>query len=402
MRITITTGGSRGDVQPYVALGLGLKEAGHEVMLAAPVTFEGLVREHGLGFHPISLDPLEGIRRQLEKGDANLFEFARHSRDILAPVLRKDLRAYMEACQEAEAIIYTSVGFPGYAIARELGVPRVGALYGPLVSPTYAYPCSFVPVPSRRLEISPARRDKSGLLGALKEYATGVYNRLSYPLSQQLLWQFLRGPVNEALRETGISPFPFQGPFKQLRRAQEPVLNGWSRHVLPYPPDWPPWLEVTGYWFLDRPAGWRPPPGLADFIEAGSPPVSVGFGSMTGGGAEQLTDAVVRALRHAGRRGVLVSGFGGFSNADLPDDVFKVEEVPYDWLFPRVAAAVHHGGAGTTALSLRAGTPTVVVPFFTDQSFWGARVAGLGPYRAPDSRPNNSPQRFCRPRPTQG
>jgi sterol 3beta-glucosyltransferase len=119
MRITITTGDSRGDVQPYVALGLGLKEAGHEVLLAAPATFEELVREHGLGFYPISLNPLEGIR-QLEKGDANLLEFAWRSRGILAPVLRKDLRAHMEACQEAEAIIYTSVGFLGYGIARGL------------------------------------------------------------------------------------------------------------------------------------------------------------------------------------------------------------------------------------------------------------------------------------------
>ena len=212
----------------------------------------------------------------------------------------------------------------------------------------------------------------------MKDFLNNAYNRLSYPLSQQLLWQLLRGPVNETLREAGLSPFPFRGPFGELRRAREPVLNGWSRHVLPRPPDWDPWLEVTGYWFLDHPENWRPPPGLDDFIEAGPPPVSVGFGSMTGGGAEKLTDIVVRALRRVGRRGVLVSGFGGFSDVDLPHEFFKVEEVPYDWLFPRVAATVHHGGAGTTALSLRAGTPTVVVPFFTDQSFWGARVAGLG------------------------
>jgi sterol 3beta-glucosyltransferase len=180
-----------------------------------------------------------------------------------------------------------------------------------------------------------------------------------------------------------------------LPRAREPVLNGWSRHILPRPPDWAAWLEVTGYWFLDRPKDWQPPSGLADFIEAGPRPVSVGFGSMVGGGAEELTDTVVRALRRAGRRGVLVSGFGGFSNADLPDDLFKVEEVPYDWLFPRVAAAVHHGGAGTTALSLRAGTPTVVMPFFTDQSFWGARVAGLGAGPRPIPRAKLSTKRLA-------
>jgi sterol 3beta-glucosyltransferase len=388
MRITITTAGSRGDVQPYVALGLGLKEAGHEVTLAAPATFEGLVRGRGLRFYPISLDPLEAVRRQLEKGDANLFEFAWRTRGILAPLMREDLRAYMKACRGAEAIIYTPVGFLGYRIATELGIPNVGATYGPLLNPTRAYPCSFVPVPSRRLEVLSRRDTLGSLRERLRKSVRGAYNRLSYPPSQQLLWQFLRGPVNKTLREGGFSPFPLRGPFEELSRTRGPVLNGWSQHVLPHPPDWDSRLEVTGYWFLDRPEDWRPSQGLTAFIEAGPPPVSVGFGSMTGGGAEKLTDTVVRALRLVGRRGVLVSGFGGFSNSDLPDELFKVEEVHHDWLFPRVTAAVHHGGAGTTAASLRAGTPTVIVPFFADQSFWGARVAGLGvgPHPVPRAR----------------
>ncbi len=220
MRITITKAGSRGDVQPYVALGLGLEEAGHEVTLAAPATFEGLVRERGLRFYPISLDPLEAVRRQLEKGDANLFEFAWRTRGILAPIMREDLRAYLQASREAEAIIYTPVGFLGYRIAAELGVPNVGATCGPLLNPTHAYPCSFVPVPSGRLEVLSRSVTSESLGERLRKSMRGAYNRLSYPPSQQLLWQFLRGPVNETLRESGLSPFPLRGPFEELSRAR--------------------------------------------------------------------------------------------------------------------------------------------------------------------------------------
>jgi UDP:flavonoid glycosyltransferase YjiC (YdhE family) len=168
------------------------------------------------------------------------------------------------------------------------------------------------------------------------------------------------------------------GPFGETRRHQAPILNGWSPRVLPHPPDWGSHLPVTGYWFLDHPEDWTPPDGLQDFLDSGPPPVSVGFGSMGGARSEELATSVLRALAKTGDRAVLVTSWGGLGNADLPDTVFKANEVPYDWLFPRVRAAVHHGGAGTTAASLRAGAPTVVVPFFTDQSFWGARVASLG------------------------
>ncbi|MGI8866618.1 MAG: glycosyltransferase, partial [Rubrobacteraceae bacterium] len=366
MRITMTLGGSRGDVQPYVALGMGLKAAGHEVRLAAPGAFEDLIISHGLDFHRITLDPREAVRLQLQNGDANLLEFVWRARETLAPILRENAGQLLEACRDAEAIIYTSVGFLGSGISRDLGVPGIGAMYGPLVNASRSFPSSFMPVPSGRLDLAHSTPRR-------------LFNLLNHYAAQQIIWQPLRTLVNRALADTpGLSTYPLDGPFGEARRHQAPILNGWSPRVLPHPPDWGSHLPVTGYWFLDHPENWTPPDGLQDFLDSGPPPVSVGFGSMGGARSEELATSVLRALAKTGDRAVLVTSWGGLGNADLPDTVFKANEVPYDWLFPRVRAAVHHGGAGTTAASLRAGAPTVVVPFFTDQSFWGARVASLG------------------------
>lgn len=361
----MTLGGSRGDVQPYVALGIGLQAAGHEVRLAAPGAFRDLITSHGLDFHRITLDPQEAIRLQLQDGDANLLEFVWRARETLAPILKENAGQFLEACGDAEAIIYASVGFLGSGISRDLGVPGIGAMYGPLVNASRSFPSSFMPVPSGRLDLAHSTPRR-------------LFNRLNHYVAQQIIWQPLRTLVNRALADTpGLSTYPLDGPFGEARRHQAPILNGWSPRVLPHPPDWGSHLPVTGYWFLDHPEDWTPPDGLQDFLDSGSPPVSVGFGSMGGARSEELATSVLRALAKTGDRAVLVTSWGGLGNADLPDTVFKVNEVPYDWLFPRVRAAVHHGGAGTTAASLRSGAPTVVVPFFTDQSFWGARVASL-------------------------
>jgi UDP:flavonoid glycosyltransferase YjiC (YdhE family) len=361
MRVTVTTSGSRGAVQPYVALGSGLKAAGHEVRIAAQEHFEGFVRARGLGFSPISGDPFQLVAKLLEDG-SNPLAFARRFRRILEPVMEQNLEEYLGACRDAEAVIYTPVGFLGYYVALALGVPQVGAALHPLFSRTGHFPSSMI------------------VLGKVhpRKVHDRPYNYLTHIFSEQLFWQCFRAPVNKAVRNVlGLSP-SFWGPFSELRRRRVPMLYGWSPSVLPPPPDWGRWLRVTGYWFLEHPGGWKPPRELVDFLDSGPPPVYVGFGSMNKTDPEELTDIVVRALERTGRRGVLVTGWGGISNSALPDTVFGVDEVPHDWLFERVEAAVHHGGAGTTAASLRAGLPTIVVPFFADQPFWGRRVAELG------------------------
>ncbi len=161
-----------------------------------------------------------------------------------------------------------------------------------------------------------------------------------------------------------------------LRRS--PVIYGFSPSVVQKPPDWGDHVEITGYWFLDRQPGWQPPADLADFLAAGAPPVYIGFGSMSTRKPQETTELVLRALSRDRQRGLLLTGWGGLSEIDLPDYVFKIEFAPHDWLFPQMAAVVHHGGAGTTAAGLRAGIPTIIVPHFIDQPFWGQRVADLG------------------------
>jgi UDP:flavonoid glycosyltransferase YjiC (YdhE family) len=171
-------------------------------------------------------------------------------------------------------------------------------------------------------------------------------------------------------------------------RSEVPFIYGFSPSVVPRPANWGPAIQIAGYWFLDESQDYEPPAALLSFLDAGPPPVYVGFGSMVDHERETMTRLVAEAVGLAGQRAILLSGWSELGAANLPDFIFQVASVPHDWLFPRVAAVVHHGGAGTTAAGLRAGKPTVVVPFFADQAFWAWRVHQLsaGPKWIPRKR----------------
>lgn len=362
--------GSRGDLQPYVSLGLGLKAAGHRVQLATHASFEGSVTGHGLGFSPLEGDPRQIIASEagqawLESGH-NPLRYASRFLHLFRPLMERSLAAIHQTCLGADAIVYSPLAIPAYHVAEALGIPSHMAALQPL-TPTRAFPM---------VQMRPTPR-----LG-------GTYNLLTHVLSAQLFWQPLRAIINRWRTETlNLPPLPFQG-LDRKRRHRLSTLYGFSAAVIPRPADWPACSHVTGYWFLDRPSGWRPPAELVDFLEAGPAPVYVGFGSMIPRDAETLTRVVIRALAKAGQRGVLMTGWAGLSQEDLPYDVFKTDSIPHDWLFPRMAAVVHHGGAGTTAAGLRAGVPSVVVPFFADQPFWAHRlhVMGVAPSPIPHKR----------------
>jgi UDP:flavonoid glycosyltransferase YjiC (YdhE family) len=360
-------------VRPYVALGVGLKAAGHDVRIVAHPGFEGLVRGRGLDFAPIAGDPRDLAvsdspeLRALHGGGRNPFRWVRTLKDVHAPLMRKCLQDCWDACRDADVIVVSVVPYLfGYAIARKLQVPLVRAFYFP-VSPTRSHPADFVP---RWLP-----------LGERLNLAT-------YHAQRQVIWQIARPWLVGACRDVlGLETLPRLEPFGDLDRQQQLLLYAYSPAVAPPPPDWGSWIDVTGYWFLDRSTDWSPPPALTAFLDDGPPPVCIGFGSMTYDRTE-LVRIVSRALTLTGQRAVLLTGWGGLRPPELPRNMFTVDWAPLNWLYSRMAALVHHGGAGTTAEGLRAGVPTVVVPFFYDQFFWGRRVfeLGVGPQPIPRKR----------------
>nr|WP_055501208.1 glycosyltransferase [Nonomuraea pusilla] len=363
MKVLILTHGTRGDVQPYAALALALRTAGHEPVLAGPAAMASLAEPHDITFAPLHDGPNTliddpDIRQAVEtnyrglRGKKVALRVMRRTKPLMAAVL-DDLVTVAE--QGADLVVHAP-GIPGQHVAERLGVPAVPAALQPVWVPTAAFPNPMLPVP---------------LPGAL--------NRASY-LPIRLMLRSLGG-IADDLRERRLGLPRRRGRHDILRGPDgrpATVLHGFSRHLLPGRLDYPAWVHTTGFWFLPAPPGWAPSPELAAFLEAGQPPVYVGFGSMAGTDPRRVGRIVTEAVRLAGVRAVLASGWGGIQATDLPDTVHQLDQAPHDWLFPRMAAIVHHGGSGTTGAALAAGRPQVVCPFVADQPFWAARAHAAG------------------------
>ena len=377
MLLTIVTAGSRGDVQPYVALALGLQRGGYDVRVATHETFRDFVAGHGLAFEPIAGDPraiLGGAAADawLATGrNRNMLRFARELRQLAGPLIEQSLHDYWRVCQGADAVIFSSVAMPAWDVARRLGVPAFAALLQPL-SRTRAFP-------------TVGFRGGRGLVGV--PVVGPALNYASHVAAEQVMWQSVRGRVNRWRSATlGLAPSPFLGPFAEMRRLGTPTLYGFSERVVPRPHDWGDDVHLTGWWTLPPRPDWQPPEELTAFLDAGPPPVYVGFGSMTPASAGPMTATILEALERAGVRGVLQRGWGSLGGGTLPPWAIAVGDAPHEWLLPRMRAVVHHGGAGTTGAALRAGVPSIVVPLGFDQPFWGRRVAALGVGPEPLSR----------------
>lgn len=359
-RITIFGAGSQGDIQPCIRLGKGLQGAGLQVLLAAPQNFAGSIQAEGLPFHPLHGDVQQIMASEtgqefMDKGDTNPIRSILAMRKMLGPIAIQMAEDVLEACRDADALITLAVFAPfGKTVAEIRGIPLL------LLEPTPVLPTGDFPAPG-----FPIQKNMGRLL-----------NRFSGFAMLEVIWQWYRPFVNE-----------FRGRFG-LRRSSgsdfhhilvsTPLLGAYSPSVIPHPQDWSDNVHITGYWFQDSQSTWKPSAELENFLAQGEPPVYVGFGSMAGRNPEHFARIVIEALEGSGERGVIATGWGGMNVMKVPKNVFVLDSAPHGWLFPRMSAVVHHGGAGTTAEGLRAGKPTVVVPFIVDQLFWGKRVQALG------------------------
>jgi UDP:flavonoid glycosyltransferase YjiC (YdhE family) len=378
MRIAIMASGSRGDVQPYVALGKGLQNAGHDVRLVSAQNYAPLAQSASLAFSPTRGDvqavaESEEMRALIEKGDfVAITRFQAKALKQMAVPLAEDALA---ASKDMELLI-TGLGglFNGIAIAEKLNIPLMQAYLVPM---------------------TPTNEFQSVLLPAGPPLPKAL-TRASHHITQQMIWQGVRAADNIARKQVlGVQPAPLMGPFNNPRLKQMPVLYGFSPSAIAKPADWDSRIHVTGFWFLDEEKTWSPPAGLMEFLNAGAKPIYIGFGSMGNRKPEAVTQIVLQALEQTKQRAIVASGWGGLSRQQLPETVYMVESIPHAWLFPRVAAVVHHGGVGTTAAGLRAGVPSIIVPFFGDQPFWGNRIAALGVGPQPIPRKQLSADRLA-------
>lgn len=363
MKISIIAVGSRGDLQPYLALGLGFKNAGHQVTLVAFQMYESWVKEYGLDFLGFKGDIRSWLNSSagldwLEAG-ANPFRFMKGLRLLLDDFLEDLWDKSLECAAESDLILYTPLGLTAKHVAEKYSIPALPVFYVP------HYPTSEFPT-----VLSPPSPIQFGWL-----------NRISHYGSEWGLWHSCKSTIQQYRKAAGLAPYntsqdrPFTG--------DDPYLMGYSDSVSPRAKDWPERVQAAGYWFLNQSEGYQPPDELNEFLKSGERPIYIGFGSMTGRNNQELTSQILEGLRQTGTRAILMTGWGALTKENLPegfnpDQVFFMENVPHDWLFSQMKAVVHHGGAGTTSSGFKAGVPQWIIPHFADQYFWGERVHQLG------------------------
>ncbi|ROW17677.1 hypothetical protein VPNG_00595 [Cytospora leucostoma] len=382
LNIVIMVIGSRGDIQPFLKMGKQLKEQyGHRVRIATHPAFRTFVEvDSGLEFFSVGGDPSELMAFMVKNpGMIPTLETVRagdigRRRVAMAEMFEGFWRACINATDDeknaknrrmmwenppfvADFIIANPPSFAHVHCAEALGVPLVLAFTFPY-TPTKSFPHPLAII--KKSNVDP-----------------GYTNFMSYPLVDMMVWQGLGDLVNDfRVKTLGLDPVSTLWAPGSLYRMKVPFTYLWSPSLVPKPPDWGDEIDVSGFVFLNLAASYTPPDPLKEFLAAGDAPIYIGFGSIVVDDANAFTDMIFEAVKLAGVRALVSKGWGGFGRDTVPDNIYMIGSVPHDWLFPQVRACVIHGGAGTSAMALKCGRPTVVVPFFGDQYFWGSMIAG--------------------------
>ncbi|KAH6809959.1 UDP-Glycosyltransferase superfamily protein [Perilla frutescens var. frutescens] len=369
MQIVMLIVGTRGDVQPFVAIGKRLQDYGHRVRLATHSNFKEFVLTSGLEFYPLGGDP-KVLAEYMVKNKGFL-----PSGPSEIPIQRNQMKeiinSLLPACKEpdidtgipfkADAIIANPPAYGHTHVAEALKVP-IHIFFTMPWTPTSEFP-------------HPLSRVKQ---------SAGY--RLSYQIVDSLIWLGIRDMINDVRKKKlKLRPVTY---LSGSQGSESNIPHGyiWSPHLVPKPKDWGPKVDVVGFCFLDLATNYEPPESLLSWLKAGPKPIYIGFGSLPVEEPEKMTKIIVEALEITKQRGIINKGWGGLGNlAEEKDFVYLLDNCPHDWLFLQCAAVVHHGGAGTTAAGLKAACPTTIIPFFGDQPFWGERVhaRGVGPSPIP-------------------
>jgi len=369
MKITFIAYGTRGDVQPALALAKALHAKGYAIRILASPNFKGWIESYGLEAAPARVDV-----QALMQGEGGS-DWVEHGTDpmkqlqVMKKLIDENGLAMIndawQAGQGSDLIIssFTSFSFAG-TLAEALKARHIIMFLQPALTATYSGAATMSSlVPTRKSVIN---------------YLMGKW--FIEPMPWRLIGEQLNRFRQQVLK---WSPQTYATNSTQLKGVL--TLLGYSAQVVPPPDDWPPNLHTTGYWFLDEDTGWTPPPELVRFLEAGQKPICIGFGSMAGRDLEAINRLLVEAIIKSDQRAILLSGWAGLGDGPLPANILCLDSAPHGWLFPRMVAVAHHGGAGTTAAGFRAGVPQVLVPHIGDQVFWGQRVEilGVGPKAIP-------------------
>ncbi|MCJ1475180.1 hypothetical protein MMC13_003840 [Lambiella insularis] len=385
LNIVVMVIGSRGDIQPFLRLGKILKEDhGHRVRIATHPAFKTFVeQDSGLEFFSVGGDPSEIMAFMVKnpglipnKETLKSGEIGRR-RESMYQMFKGFWHACINETDDemdsgnrqmmankhpfiADVIIANPPSFAHVHCAERLGVPLHLMFTFPM-SPTQQFPHPLCNIKQSNVDAN-------------------YTNFMTYPLVEMMMWQGLGDLVNKFREQTlGLEPVSTLWAPGQLFRLKVPYTYLWSPSLIPKPADWGPEIDITGFVFLDLASSFKPPETLIRFLDSGDPPVYIGFGSIVVDDPDKFTVLIFEAVKKAGVRALVSKGWGGLGDEDnTPDNIYMLENTPHDWLFPRVKAVIHHGGAGTSAIGLKCGKPTMVVPFFGDQPFWGAMVANAG------------------------